>query len=81
MRVEAGQQVWIWTSLPRRGKALAEAGHQARIQHELTLRTGSSSAFTRDAVFVSERHPCGVVLSAEAYEAGCWVLLQALFSD
>eukprot|EP00965_Chrysotila_dentata_P033155 1104610-Pleurochrysis_carterae.AAC.1 len=82
MSVEAGQHVLIWTSLPRRGRAAAETWHKARIQRELTSRAGSSSAaFTHDAVFTTERHPRGIVLSAEAYEDGCWVLLEQLAGE
>eukprot|EP00965_Chrysotila_dentata_P010788 350427-Pleurochrysis_carterae.AAC.1 len=33
-------------------------------------------SFTHDAIFGRERHPYGVILTAQSYEEGCWLLLQ-----
>eukprot|EP00965_Chrysotila_dentata_P137130 4535682-Pleurochrysis_carterae.AAC.1 len=76
MRVAAGQSVMIWTALSRRGRSAPETWHQARIQRELTARSGISASFTHAAGFATKRHPRGIVLSAESYEEGCWVLLK-----
>eukprot|EP00965_Chrysotila_dentata_P219560 6191214-Pleurochrysis_carterae.AAC.1 len=72
MSVGAGQSFMIWTSLSRRAGA---KWHQARVVRQLP-QGSSTSPFTHDAIFHSERHPRGVSLCISTYRIGCWVLLQ-----